>query len=57
MKNILFGNSLMLLGLALLVLAGLKIMPVYTFWPAIILVLVGFVIAVIGFFNRDEWHR
>ena len=49
MKKIMFGNSLMLLGIALLILMGLNIMPIYAFWPAAILVLVGFIMAVIGF--------
>jgi hypothetical protein len=48
MKKIMFGNSLMLLGIALLILAGLEIMPIYVFWPAVILVLAGFMMAVIG---------
>lgn len=48
MKKIMFGNSLMLLGITLLILAGLEIMPIYVFWPAVILVLAGFMMAVIG---------
>jgi hypothetical protein len=54
MKKIMFGNSLMLLGIALCILAGLKIMPVYVFWPAIFLLVIGFVMAVIGFFSKDN---
>lgn len=54
MKKIMFGNSLMLLSIAMFVLAGLKIMPVYVFWPAIILLVIGFVVAVIGFFSKDN---
>jgi hypothetical protein len=54
MKKIMFGNSLMLLGIALIVLAGLNIMSVYFFWPAIFLVVIGFVMAVIGFFSKDN---
>ena len=52
MKKIMFGNSLMLLGIALLILAGLEIMPIYVFWPAVILVLAGFVMVVIGYFRE-----
>lgn len=52
MKKIMFGNSLMLLGIALLILAGLKIMPIYAFWPAVILVLAGFMMTVIGYFSK-----
>lgn len=58
MKKIMFGNSLMLFGIALLILAGLEIMPIYVFWPAVILVLAGFMMAVIGYFsksNKEKW--
>lgn len=54
MKKIMFGNSLMLLSIALFVLAGLKIMPVYSFWPAIILLVIGFVMAMVGFFSKSN---
>ncbi len=57
MKIIMFGNSLMLLCIALFVLAGLKIMPVYAFWPANILLIVGFIMATIGFFSKDTEHK
>lgn len=49
-----FGNSLMLLSIALLILVGLNIMPIYAFWPAVILVLIGFIMAVIGFFSKNN---
>lgn len=54
MKKIMFGNSLMLLSIALFILAGLEIMPVYVFWPAIILLIIGFIMAAIGFFTKDS---
>ena len=54
MKKIMFGNSLMLFGIALLIVAGLEIMPIYVFWPAVILVLAGFMMAVIGYFSKGE---
>lgn len=54
MKKIMFGNSLMLLGIAMFVLAGLKIMPVYVYWPALILLGIGFIMAVVGFFTKDN---
>ena len=57
MKKIMFGNSLMLLGIALLILAGLEIMPIYVFWPAVILVLAGFMMAVIGYFSKDNKEK
>ena len=57
MKKITFGNSLMLLGIALLILAGLEIMPIYVFWPAVILVLAGFMMAVIGYFSKGNKEK
>lgn len=57
MKKIMFGNSLMLLGIALLILAGLEIMPIYVFWPAVILVLAGFVMVVIGYFSKGNKEK
>jgi hypothetical protein len=57
MKKIMFGNSLMLFGIALLILAGLEIMPIYVFWPAVILVLAGFMMAVIGYFSKGNKEK
>lgn len=57
MKKIMFGNSLMLLGIALLILAGLEIMQIYVFWPAVILVLAGFMMAVIGYFSKGNMEK
>ena len=57
MKKIMFGNSLMLLGIALLILAGLEIMPIYVFLPAVILVLAGFMMAVIGYFSKGNQEK
>ena len=57
MKKIMFGNSLMLLGIALLILAGLEIMPIYVFWPAVILVLAGFIMAVIEYFSKGNKEK
>ena len=57
MKKIMFGNSLMLFGIALLILAGLEIMPIYVFWPAVILVLAGFIMAVIGYFSKGNKEK
>ena len=57
MKKIMFGNSLMLFGIALLNLAGLEIMPMYVFWPAVILVLSGFIMAVIGYFSKGNKEK
>ena len=57
MKKIMFGNSLMLFGIALLILAGLEIMPIYVFWPAVILVLAGFMMAVIGYLSKGNKEK
>lgn len=57
MKKIMFGNSLMLFGIALLILAGLEIIPIYVFWPAVILVLAGFMMAVIGYFSKGNQEK
>lgn len=57
MKKITFGNSLMLFGIALLILAGLEIIPIYVFWPAVILVLAGFMITVIGYFSKGNKEK
>lgn len=57
MKKIMFGNSLMLFGIALLIVAGLEIMPIYVFWPAVILVLAGFMMAVIGYFSKGNKEK
>lgn len=57
MKKIMFGNSLMLLGITLLILAGLEIMPIYVFWLAVILVLAGFIMAVIGYFSKGNKEK
>ena len=57
MKKIMFGNSLMLFGIALLILAGLEIMLIYVFWPAVILVLAGFIMAVIEYFSKGNQEK
>ena len=57
MKKIMFGNSLTLLVIALLILAGLEIMLIYVFWPAVILVLAGFMMVVIGYFSKGNKEK
>lgn len=57
MKKIMFGNSFMLFGIELLILAELEIMPIYVFWPAVILVLAGFMMAVIGYFSKGNQEK
>lgn len=47
MKKIMFGNSLMLLGIAIMILAGLKVIYVGTLWVSFLLIIVGFVMATV----------
>lgn len=54
MKKIMFGNSLMLLGIAIMILAGLKIIYVGLIWASLLLIPIGFSMAVIGFFSKDN---
>lgn len=53
MKNIMFGNSLMLLGIALIILTALELMYVGVFWISFILIIIGFTMATVGFFSKD----
>lgn len=41
MKKIMFGNSLMLLGIAIMILAGLKVIYVGTLWVSFLLIIVA----------------
>lgn len=54
MKKIMFGNSLMLLGIAIMILAGLGVIYVGIMWAAFLLISVGFIMAVTGFFSKDS---
>ena len=54
MKKIMFGNSLMLLGIAIMVLAGLEVIYVGIMWVSLLLISVGFIMAVAGFFSKDS---
>lgn len=54
MKNIMFGNSLMLLGIALIILTALELMYVGVFWISFILIIIGFTMATVGFFSKDS---
>lgn len=54
MKKIMFGNSLMLLALVIIALTGLKILYVGFMWAAFVLVFIGFLMAIIGFFSKDN---
>jgi hypothetical protein len=54
MKKIMFGNSLMLLGIAMMILAGLELIYVGMMWASFLLIPAGFMMAVIGFFGKDS---
>ena len=51
MKKIMFGNSLMLLGIAIMILAGLELIYIGIVWASFLLI---FIMAVIGFFSKDS---
>ncbi len=50
MKKIMFGNSLMLLGIAL----GMGLLYIKIKWAAFLLILVGFIVAVTGLFSENS---
>ena len=52
MKKIMFGNSLMLLGIAIMILAGLELIYIGIMWASFLLIPVGFIMAVIGFLAK-----
>ena len=54
MKKIMFGNSLMLLGIAIMILAGLELIYIGIMWASFLLIPVGFIMSVIGFFSKDS---
>ena len=54
MKNIMFGNSLMLLGIAVLILAGLELIYVGALWASFFLIIIGFIMAAVGFFSGND---
>ena len=45
MKKIMFGNSLMLLGIAIMILAGLELIYIGIMWASFLLIPVGFIMA------------
>jgi hypothetical protein len=54
MKKIMFGNSLMLLGIAIMILAGLELIYVGAMWASFLLITIGFIMAAAGFFSKDN---
>lgn len=53
-EKIMFGNSLMLLGIAIMILAGLKLIYMGIIWASFLLIPMGFIMAVSGFFSKDN---
>lgn len=51
-EKIMFGNSLMLLGIAIMILAGLELIYIGIMWASFLLIPVGFIMAVIGFLAK-----
>ena len=54
MKKIMFGNSLMLLGIAIMILAGLKVIYVGTLWVFVSFNYRGFCYGYDWFFGKDS---
>lgn len=54
MKNIMFGNSLMLLAIFLFMWCGFMKSMYVLMWIAIALILIGFIIAVVGYISKDK---
>lgn len=54
MKKIAFGNSLMLLGIAIMILCALNMFNPFFFLPSIVLVAVGFILSAAGFIRGKE---
>ena len=54
MKNIMFGNSLMLLAIFFFMWCGFMKSMYVLMWIAIALILIGFIIAVVGYISKDK---
>lgn len=54
MKKIMFGNSLMLLGIAIMVFANYGFTYGGILWASFILIPVGFIMSTVGFFSKDS---
>ena len=54
MKNIMFGNSLMLLAIFLFMWCGFMELMYVLMWVAIVLILIGFIMAIIGYISKDK---
>ena len=56
MKKIMFGNSLMLLALFIFGLTAVEVLYIGLVWLSIILVVVGFGLALAGYFGKDKGY-
>lgn len=54
MKNIMFGNSLMLLAIFLFDVVWFYETMYVLMWIAIALILIGFIVAVVGYISKDK---
>ena len=54
MKKIMFGNSLMLLALIIMVMCGLEVLSTYAFLAAMFIGIIGFVMCIMGFFFEEK---
>ena len=54
MKKIMFGNSLMLLAIFLFMWCGFMKSMYALMWDAIALILIGFIMAIVGYISKDK---
>ena len=54
MKKIMFGNSLMLLAIFLFMWCGFMKSMYALMWAAIALILIGFIMAIVGYISKDK---
>ena len=54
MKKLLFGNSLMLLALIIMVMCELEFLSAYCFYAALLTAIIGFVMCIMGFFFEEK---
>ncbi len=57
MKKIIFGNSLMLLGLSVLCMSAWEVLPGVVSWVSVFLLPIGFILAVVGFVSDDKDNK
>ena len=57
MKKIIFGNSLMLLGLSVLYMSAWEVLPGVVSWVSVFLLPIDFILAVVGFVSDDKDNK